>query len=609
MLSMGTDPIKSKSGAPDTNLITSSTSNTVFLNLPRYIKRGIFLLLPKNEQRNIAISCPHMLSIMYERDVLPENLIFRLNSCELHRKFLVVNTDRPVGPDGTRFESAKTYFTKIAPLLLSHNSREFKESVIASLKTVPHLKVLELHFSNSLEDSDVQSFLRSILSMSTLAELEQLTIHSNTLSALPNWLSRPKYFHMLKLACPELIELPDWLSQFDYLKTLDIEYGPKMVTFPSIMLSTLHTLRMSFMPSDFTPSTISFPEFISSLPELKVLDLERFYHFSELPNWIANLSDTIDTIKLNCLNLKPFPKAIEKLKGLHTLELSEGGSMTQLLSLVEKLPFLKKLILKSWQDFSQLSDIFIKMPSLTELIIESSAKFETAPAELSRLHNLCVLAVKKCENFQTFSPQINNLPNLRKLVIDDCESFESLSLNGAQLPLLEELILTENVNFKNLPTVGVNHVYFSYLTTLDISGSQSFDSLPDYLPQLPNLRVLKLKGGFLRDFPVVTDNYPSLRILDLSETPLETFSIIAGSLVNLEELDFSGCQSLMGIQDNIIHCSNLKSLSFKGCRNLTMLPSNFNMLNRLLTLDIRHCNQLDLSLLEMPPNLNIIRDE
>ncbi|KAJ9687557.1 hypothetical protein PVL29_016159 [Vitis rotundifolia] len=104
--------------------------------------------------------------------------------------------------------------------------------------------------------------------------------------------------------------------------------------------------------------------------------------------------------------------------------------------------------------------------------------------------------------------------------------------------------------------------------------------LHDILPKMRYLRVLSLRGYFIRDLPNSIGKLIYLRYLDLSYTRIKKLSDSVCNLYNLQTMILLGCDDLNELPSRIDKLINLRHLNFPR-HQLSEMPSHIGQLKSL----------------------------
>ncbi|XP_034677817.1 receptor-like protein 53 [Vitis riparia] len=197
--------------------------------------------------------------------------------------------------------------------------------------------------------------------------------------------------------------------------------------------------------------------------------------------------------------------------------------------------------------------------------------------------------------YGVIAPEISHLSNLVSLDLSiysglglETSSFTALAQN---LTKLQKLHL-RGINVSSILPISLLNL--SSLKSMDLSSCQLYGRFPDDDLQLPNLKVLKLKGNhdLSGNFPKFNESN-SMLLLDLSSTNFsgELPSSI-GSLKSLESLDLSSTKFSGELPSSIGSLKSLESLDLSHCNFSGSIPSVLGNLTQITHLDLSS-NQFD----------------
>ncbi|KAF8040297.1 hypothetical protein BT93_B2512 [Corymbia citriodora subsp. variegata] len=287
--------------------------------------------------------------------------------------------------------------------------------------------------------------------------------------------------------------------------------------------------------------------------KLKVLNLTRCVQLTATPTFPPSMK--LERLILErCSNLTVIHPSLKNLKQLVYLNIN--GCI-----LLCKLPDLGP------------------MRNLEALLIDGTSISRISFRKDSMM-NLQILSARNCKNLIEISDSIGYLESLVCLALDGSE-IHTLPVSVGLLEKLSSLSLNDCRRLSNLPD-GIGDL--SSLQFLDLCHTAT-QELPTSVKDLKAMKVLRMRGTLIREFPKV--------ILNLEK---------------LEEIDFSLCPILEGrIPDDIWRLSSLAILKLT-CTRISGLPPSFHRLSRLQELDISGCDNLQ-SLPDLPSSLiNVLRD-
>ncbi len=274
---------------------------------------------------------------------------------------------------------------------------------------------------------------------------------------------------------------------------------------------------------------------LATLPNLPPVDARAsvIRTFLNDPNNSAALAAPIPSLDLGSLNLSVVPPELERLSGIHSLNLSNNP--------LAKVP-----------DFN--------MPNLAELLL-INIRLAKVP-DFTRMQNLTLLSLS--HNQLTEVPDFAHLPALAALYLSGNKLTEVPSF--AHLPNLTLLNLSEN----KLDWVP-DFILLKKLTVLRLNDN-NLTEVPDF--DLQNLIHLFLLDNKLTEIPDFT-HMPNLRLLALSWNKLAQVPDFV-HLLNLNSLALTH-NELTEIPD-FTHMEYLKMLGL-DFNQLTKVPNFANMPN------------------------------
>ena len=191
------------------------------------------------------------------------------------------------------------------------------------------------------------------------------------------------------------------------------------------------------------------------------------------------------------------------------------------------------------------------------------------------------------------APEISHLSNLVSL---DLSIYSGLGLETSSfIALAQNLTKLQKLHLRGINVssiLPISLLNLSSLRSMDLSSCQLYGRFPDDDLQLPNLKVLKLKGNhdLSGNFPKFNESN-SMLLLDLSSTNFsgELPSSI-GILNSLESLDLSFTNFSGELPNSIGSLRSLESLDLSSTKFSGELPSSIGSLKSLESLDLSHCN-------------------
>ncbi|XP_010245185.1 PREDICTED: TMV resistance protein N-like [Nelumbo nucifera] len=343
------------------------------------------------------------------------------------------------------------------------------------------------------------------------------------------------------------------------LVVLDIQYSKLKEI--KVHLKNLKIFNLSH--SQFLTQT---PNFLGC-PNLEILILENCTRLFEVHHSIGNLSKLVYLNLKDCKNLRNLPSSLCRLASLKSLILSGC-------------PNLCKLPSESWQSslwswvlrregpLTQLPIPFSYLFSLESLDLRDCNLLEGAiPSDLRSLSSLKILDLRQ-NNLSNLPASISHLSQLCEIRLNNCFRLESIT----ELPsCLKRLEADHCISLERITNIGS-------LTSLEYLSldNTNFCNLPDDIIQLPNLKLLQLRG--------------CSRLQTLAQLPSSVHTLYLTKCPALESLNISGSEGIQFF--HLMNCNKLvqvriprrlKSegkLVMSGCNNL-MHSCRKNLLNLL----------------------------
>ncbi|CAN1801656.1 Disease resistance protein RUN1 [Linum perenne] len=285
------------------------------------------------------------------------------------------------------------------------------------------------------------------------------------LTAVPD-LSKSTRLEVLILRyCRSLVELPSYVGNLENLVRLDVKDCLQLHNIPT----QLNSKVLKYVLMSKCENLTCCPE-ISNSTKLEVLDLENTPIYEPPPASTYNRVQNGGTLRLNCEKITSFPTLSSTLSELSLCNTSireidfspphSPGfeSLTQ--PRFQQLELNYNLVLKS------LPDNIWEMVS-TDIFVRNCPLLETLP---------------------NISGSVQN--GLTRLIVTDCKCLKRVPSSISNLKHLQVLFLI-NLPITALPSsVGE----LSQLSTLDLFGCTSLESIPDTIYNLSKLHVLTVGG-------------------------------------------------------------------------------------------------------------------
>jgi Leucine-rich repeat (LRR) protein len=329
--------------------------------------------------------------------------------------------------------------------------------------------------------------------------------------------------------------------------------------------------------------------------------------------------------------LSAFPRSIWQLKNLEKIVLHHDPELQSERVTFQTLPdefcdlhSLKYLELKWCVFLSKLPDSFGNLSNLQYMVLQGALRLQTLPntfGNLRRLKHLCFsncwsltisngtlenistleyLDVSYCPNVKELSPQVAHPKSLQTLYLkntnmkelpgcigDLCnleilglegDSLERLPLSFGYLRKLNDLSIRDSPKLKRLPE---SFGHLSQLTELSL-WQCGIEYLPQDLPKMKNLQILKVSGCPLRELPFrnVEGNREAgdstekcmfgLQRLELDRAAISEVAFVEGFCPSLASLHVRACSKLKSIH-GLGHLTKLGNLDVEFCQEIVEL--------------------------------------
>ncbi|CAN1801653.1 Protein SUPPRESSOR OF npr1-1, CONSTITUTIVE 1 [Linum perenne] len=313
---------------------------------------------------------------------------------------------------------------------------------------------------------EVYSQLLPVFESQEMVKLVELDLSGCIyLTAVPD-LSKSTRLEVLILRyCRSLVELPSYVGNLENLVRLDVKDCLQLHNIPT----QLNSKVLKYVLMSKCENLTCCPE-ISNSTKLEVLDLENTPIYEPPPASTYNRVQNGGTLRLNCEKITSFPTLSSTLSELSLCNTSireidfspphSPGfeSLTQ--PRFQQLELNYNLVLKS------LPDNIWEMVS-TDIFVRNCPLLETLP---------------------NISGSVQN--GLTRLIVTDCKCLKRVPSSISNLKHLQVLFLI-NLPITALPSsVGE----LSQLSTLDLFGCTSLESIPDTIYNLSKLHVLTVGG-------------------------------------------------------------------------------------------------------------------
>ncbi|XP_050142443.1 disease resistance protein RPV1-like isoform X2 [Malus sylvestris] len=404
-------------------------------------------------------------------------------------------------------------------------------------------------------------------------------------SSLGEFSELPRDISKLSLVnCHRLVILPTNICKLKYLEELDLSDCFKLENFPEILepMEHLKSLNLSGTAVQDLHSSIEF------LPALERLLLHDCKRLSSIPKSICKLKYLVELDLSGCYKLENFPKILEPMEHLESLNLSRTA-VQELHSSVKFLPALKRLELHGCESLSSIPKSICKLKYLEELDLSGCYKLENFPKILEPMEHLESLNLSGT-SIQELHSSVKFLPALKRIELHGCESLSSIPKSICKLKYLEELDLSSCFKLENFPEILEP---MEHLESLNLSGT-TVQELHSSVKFLPALKRLELHGcESLSSIPKSICKLKYLEELNLSNCfNLENFPEILEPMEHLEYLNLSGT-AIQELHSSVKFLPALKILQLQFCRSLSSIPKSICKLKYLEELDLSWCSKLE----------------
>ncbi|KAI9083703.1 hypothetical protein K1719_034292 [Acacia pycnantha] len=378
---------------------------------------------------------------------------------------------------------------RLETLLLSQN--KLRESIPSEIFNISTLKVLSLS-NNSLSGSLPSDFGYG------LSNLQSLYLWGNKLSGI----------------------IPNTISNASKITILELEQN----NFEGVLPSTLGDLRYlerfwvfdnNFTMIDASNSETGFFSSLSNCRHLKSLILSMNPLHMKLPKSIANLSDSLQTLRIGfCAINGNIPSDIGNLSNLVHLSFANNalnGSIPTTISNLKDLQFLS-----------------LVGNELDGLIVD----------ELCDIRRLAYLYLSRNKFSGAIPSCLGNLVSLRELYLGSNKLISEIPSSFWNLTDILQVNLSSNILVGNLSLKIGN---MKDLILLDMSRNHISGIIPTTIGSLQNLQIFSLAHNILQGtIPESLENLLSLEELDLSQNNLSgDIPKSLGSLTSLKYVNLS----------------------------------------------------------------------
>ncbi|KAL3746682.1 hypothetical protein ACJRO7_015611 [Eucalyptus globulus] len=322
------------------------------------------------------------------------------------------------------------------------------------------------------------------------------------------------------------------------------------------LLSSLRWLHWQIC----TEKALETPFF--SVDNLIILDLSRSWVKQDWRGWelIGEKAEKLKDLNLTgCLKLLKFPEFRAPIK-LERLILECCSKLSMISPSISNLCCLISLNMKC-SNVDQLPDLGF-MKALKELVIDETL-IDMIRFQKGSMDQLETLSACNCKSLEQIC-EIKHLLSLSNLALDGA-AIETLPTSVGSLEKLQFLSLKNCWKLTEIPRSIGN---LKKLQFMDL-----FDELPRSVKDLKNLKVLKMAGTYIQEFPEAIQNLPKLKEIDFSHCRnleiQEHCNLTGLSSLRILKLSYTGISHL---PESIRCLSSLQMLELCDCKKLQVLP-------------------------------------
>ncbi|CAK9160946.1 unnamed protein product [Ilex paraguariensis] len=509
---------------------------------------------------------------------------------------------------------------------------DLRGKINPSLLELEFLSILDLR-GNSFGDNDpMPSFLGSMISLKYL-DLSGCKFHGMVPHQLGN-LSRLAY---LDLGNNDglFVDNLSWISRLHCMKYLDMSAVKfsKEINWLQVMstLPALSTLNLDDCGLESMYPSLGNVNFTS----LTVLDLSGNHFKHEVPNWLGNLSSSLQSLHLSDNSLQgEIPIILSNLRSLTYLELRSNQLTGQITHWLGQLKSLQHLFLDGNSFYGPIPESVGNLSSLVELYIYDNNLSGNLPKNLALLSNLETIYVsynslgggisdmhfakhsklrylQLSGNHFFFNVSNNWIPpfQLKIIQVSSCEmgpkfptwlrtqkSVKWLDMSNSGISDIAPDWLWNMTSSMDIVDLSGNQIggelsscwmYWQSLTHLNLGSNNLSGEIPTSLGSLFNLQSLRLQeNSFSGYIPSSLLNYTSLGIIDLGKNKFtgdipswigETKTLL---VLRLRSNKFDG-----NIPDNFCQLSSILILDLADNSLSGSIPKCFNNLSAMATLN------------------------
>ncbi|CAI5475537.1 unnamed protein product [Closterium sp. Yama58-4] len=348
-------------------------------------------------------------------------------------------------------------------------------------------------------------------------------------------------------------------------------------------------------------------------------DVSLSFGLCEFPDRFGKLK-SLEVLTLECLHITDLPDSIGQLTALTELSISNCQRLQDLPDSIGDLRSLKKLETFRAKPLEVLPDSIGQLRNLENVLLYLNRSLCELPDSFFQLPSLKVFKLWELKHLPELESAVSSLVALEMLHIEKCW-FESLPDSLCQLPNLRRLMVTDCWDLTSLPrSIGDA----SSLQRLKFSNLGSLECLPGSISKLSDLQSFVLKRcGAIMEFPAsLFQDCTSLKKLEFdwpyscgndsragSVSSAEFVSNLC-ELSSLTSLVLSGVPDLTTLPPQIVNLSELEQLKLHSWPKLACLPDSMSKLVDLYYLEIVTCPTFDKTIKKISglPRVEIVRE-
>ncbi|CAN7013874.1 unnamed protein product [Brassica rapa subsp. trilocularis] len=376
-----------------------------------------------------------------------------------------------------------------------------------------------------------------------------------------------------------LKELPDLSTAINLIR-LDLSHCSSLVRLPFFSGNAI--IKLEELNLFGCTSLIELPSSMENATNLEELDLTGCLHLAKLPSSIGNLKKLF--LK-NCSSLVELPSSVINSLNLMVFTFSGCSNLVELPSYLSNADDHKEFDLSGCSSLLELPYSIGNMINLQQLYLSGCSSLQELPSSIGNMTNLMELRLNGCSSLRKLPSSIGYMINLMKLRLSGCSSLVELPSSIGYMNNLKKLSLHRCSKLKALP-ININMKSLGKLVLTDCLSLKSFPEIST------NIRVLKLTGTSIEEFPPSIMSCPHLRELHLPYFENLKKSQQAFDCITKLHL---GDTRIQEIAPWVKEMSRLRYLVIKGCTKLVSLPQLPDSLKILVADNCESLERLDCS--------------